>query len=452
MQNLRYSRYFKSIFIALDLMLLLGVLFYSPGLKWISGEPREEFFLVSFVLLSYWFLLSGTTKIYQVPRNLTFTLYFQRLLTQIIAFIFGVFIILRLTDGFLTSVNLYYIGFRLLLVILLVKSIVFFGLKYTRLLGLNHRNVMFLAEDDSSLLLRETLDTRKDYGFKIFDFSPQNFNLNELVAFWKENGIHTLFMPAESALCEIREEELLKAASKYNVKVILIPSILDNRFLEYDLAYVESQPILSPAKFPLELPSNFALKRILDISVSALALFLICSWLFPLIALFIKRDSKGSVFFVQKRYGKNNVIFNCIKFRTMYENDFSTLKTTEINDSRITRFGKFLRRTSLDELPQLVNVLTGEMSLVGPRPHMLVVDDFYKSKIGRYNIRSKVQPGMTGLAQVSGLRGDEKKAALQMKKRILADAFYVKNWSLSMDFVILLKTTFLMLAGDKNAR
>lgn len=136
----------------------------------------------------------------------------------------------------------------------------------------------------------------------------------------------------------------------------------------------------------------------------------------------------------------------------MKENQFSTSKITELNDARITPFGRFLRKTSLDELPQLFNVLKGEMSIVGPRPHMLVIDDFYKSRIVRYSIRSKVKPGITGLAQVSGLRGDDNNAALRMKKRILADAFYVKNWSLSLDLVIILKTAFLMLAGDKNAR
>lgn len=135
----------------------------------------------------------------------------------------------------------------------------------------------------------------------------------------------------------------------------------------------------------------------------------------------------------------------------MYENDGSTTKTTQENDKRVTKIGSFLRKTSLDEMPQFLNVLRGEMSVVGPRPHMLLVDDFYKLKIGRYSIRSLVKPGITGLAQVNGLRGNTGDMEIKMKKRILADAFYVKNWSISLDLVIIFKTIFLVIGGDKNA-
>ena len=120
-------------------------------------------------------------------------------------------------------------------------------------------------------------------------------------------------------------------------------------------------------------------------------------------------------------------------------------------NARITKIGRFLRKTSLDEMPQFLNVLKGDMSVVGPRPHMLLVDDFYKLKIGRYSVRSLVKPGVTGLAQVNGLRGDSGNMDIKMQKRILADAFYVKNWSFSLDLVIILKTVFLVIGGDKNA-
>ena len=135
----------------------------------------------------------------------------------------------------------------------------------------------------------------------------------------------------------------------------------------------------------------------------------------------------------------------------MHTNGDCAIKTTEVNDKRITKIGRFLRKTSLDEMPQFLNVLKGEMSVVGPRPHMLLVDDFYKLKIGRYSVRSLVKPGVTGLAQVNGLRGDIGNMDIEMQKRILADAFYVKNWTLSLDLVIIIKTVFLVIAGDKKA-
>ena len=136
----------------------------------------------------------------------------------------------------------------------------------------------------------------------------------------------------------------------------------------------------------------------------------------------------------------------------MNENGTNSKKTTSKNDVRITSFGKFLRKTSLDELPQFINVLKGEMSIIGPRPHMLLVDDYFKEKIGRYSLRGYVKPGITGLAQVNGFRGDGENVDAEMHKRILADSFYVKNWTLSLDFVIAFKTIILLINGDKNAR
>ena len=191
--------------------------------------------------------------------------------------------------------------------------------------------------------------------------------------------------------------------------------------------------------------------RSFDILFSLLVLIFIATWLFPIIALLIKIDSKGSVFYKQKRYGFHDEVFECLKFRTMIENEESATKTTFKNDKRITKIGKFLRKTSLDEMPQFINVLRGDMSVVGPRPHMLLIDKFYKAKIGRYSVRSLVKPGITGLAQVSGLRGDTGEMEIEMKKRILADSFYVKNWSLTLDIVIILKTILLVIKGDQKA-
>ena len=248
-----------------------------------------------------------------------------------------------------------------------------------------------------------------------------------------------------------QEQEIYRLAELDKIRVSLIPSIAKNNFFQFDLGYIEMQPILVRSKFPLDYLTNIIIKRTFDIFFSALVLLSICSWLFPLLAILIKLDSKGPVFFFQKRYGFHDEVFNCFKFRTMRVNEDSTHKTTSENDKRITKIGKFLRKTSLDEMPQFINVLIGDMSIVGPRPHMLLVDDFYKLKIGRYSVRSLVKPGITGLAQVNGLRGDNGDMELNMQKRILADAFYVKNWSVSLDSVIIFKTIFLVITGDKNA-
>jgi putative colanic acid biosynthesis UDP-glucose lipid carrier transferase len=256
----------------------------------------------------------------------------------------------------------------------------------------------------------------------------------------------------ENSYGEWIQNEIFKLAEDNKIHISLIPSITQSDFFLYDLGYIQTQPVLNQARYPLDYYSNFIMKRTFDVLFSVIILVFICSWVFPIIAVLIKATSKGPVFFLQKRYGFHEEVFNCFKFRTMVVNDESTTKTTSINDSRITKVGKFLRKTSLDELPQFINVLKGEMSVVGPRPHMLAVDNYYKPKIGRYSLRSMVNPGITGLAQVNGLRGDFGDVEVEMKKRVLADAFYVRNWSFILDLVIILKTVFLVIGGDKNAK
>lgn len=311
---------------------------------------------------------------------------------------------------------------------------------------------MFLGDGDSTEILKNIFKDRKDYGYRIFEHENKDINADELVNLWKKNGIHTLFLSTENSYDERSESEIFRLAEENKVHISLIPSITQSDFFLYDLAYIQTQPVLNQARYPLDYYSNFLMKRAFDIIFSILVMVFVCSWMFPIIALLIKMTSKGPVFFLQKRYGFHEEIFNCIKFRTMVVNNESTTKTTSENDSRITSIGKFLRKTSLDELPQFINVLKGQMSVVGPRPHMLAVDNYYKPKIGRYSLRSMVSPGITGLAQVNGLRGDFGDVEVEMKKRVLADAFYVRNWSFVLDLVIILKTVLLVIGGDKNAK
>lgn len=454
MQRLRYSRYFKSTVILLDMLLIAGVFLYSylrSNSFEISKEDTEQKMLMLLILLFYWVLLAGKTKLYNVERSLTFGNYLERLLTHTFVFLIGVILLAKVSRGelllFLVPVlsNLFFI-------LVTTKIALFVALKYIRLKGRNHRNVMFLSENETTEILKTTLYRRKDYGYRIHEYPHTAIEIPELKAFWKRNGIHTLYLPSENPLDRGLEKRIFMEAESSKVVISLLPNVDKSKFFLYDLGYIDSQPILSPAKLPLEYYSNFLVKRCADIFIALVALVFIGAWLVPLVAIIIKAGSKGPVFFRQKRYGYHDEIFTCIKFRTMYVNDECSSKITEVNDKRITKAGRFLRKTSLDEFPQFINVLKGEMSVVGPRPHMLIVDDFYKPTIRKYSVRSLVKPGITGLAQVKGLRGDSGDLHLQMKKRVLADSFYVKNWSLSMDIVIIFKTIFLLLKGDKNAR
>ena len=456
MQRLRYSRYFKTFVILLD-MILVSVIFCFYYFKNFEvkydSETLEQNILSVLLLCFFWILLSGRTRLYHIPRNVTYTIYLERILIHVFFFFIGVILLAKVSNNDFLKTERFYLAGILLLVVIPIKTFIYFLLKYIRSIGINHRNVMFLGENASSDILEEIIHQRKDYGYKIYDYPPDHYDIDGIVKFWKDHGIHTIFLPSEHCLEKSFEDALFRQAEINKVKISLVPNIIQNDFFEYEFSYIETVPILSQSKYPLDFFTNLTIKRIFDLLFSIIVLVGICSWLFPIIMLLIKLDdAKGSVFFLQKRYGFHDEVFNCIKFRTMRSNDNKSEKTTDANDVRITAIGKFLRKTSMDELPQFINVLVGDMTVVGPRPHMLLVDDFYKPKISRYSLRSMVKPGITGLAQVSGLRGDEGDMNIGMKKRILADSFYVKNWSFSMDIVIILKTIFLIIVGDKNAR
>lgn len=196
----------------------------------------------------------------------------------------------------------------------------------------------------------------------------------------------------------------------------------------------------------LERPLNIFLKRSMDIIVSVLVIVLLLSWVLLLLALFIKFTSKGPVFFIQQRSGKNNKPFACIKLRSMYVNaEANTLQAIE-NDPRITPAGRFIRKFSLDELPQFFNVLMGQMSIIGPRPHMITHTYSYSQQVDTYMERLTVKPGITGLSQVLGYRGEIKNQTM-IANRVRLDIFYIKNWSLLLDTKVALKTVKLIVFG-----
>jgi len=220
-------------------------------------------------------------------------------------------------------------------------------------------------------------------------------------------------------------------------------------------SFIGSMPLISPQPVLLDDPELRFFKRVTDIVITILACIFIFSWLFPLIALLIKLTSKGPVFFKQKRWGVHKFPINCYKFRTMITescdvDEKGKYQQATKNDPRVTRIGKFLRKTSLDELPQFINVLRGSMSIVGPRPHPIPLNLESKDKIDDYMRRHVVKPGITGWAQVHGYRGETKNPA-KMQARINHDIWYIENWSLLLDMQIILQTVINLFKGEKNA-
>jgi len=191
--------------------------------------------------------------------------------------------------------------------------------------------------------------------------------------------------------------------------------------------------------YPLENISNIILKRGFDILFSSIIILFCLSWMYPLFALIIKLQSRGPAIYKQLREGKDGIYFMCFKFRSMHLNDESDNSWTKVNDPRVTRFGVFLRRTSLDEFPQFLNVFKGDMSLVGPRPHPIQLNDLYRDSVQNFSLRHKTKPGVTGLAQMKGHRGSITNY-YQINSRVKLDRFYIQNWTFLFDLKIILLT------------
>lgn len=191
-------------------------------------------------------------------------------------------------------------------------------------------------------------------------------------------------------------------------------------------------------------------KRAFDFAFSAAFLVGVGSWLFPLLAVAIRANSSGPVFFRQKRVGLNGEVFTCLKFRTMVHQPDAGFCQAQKNDARITRVGAFLRRTNLDEVPQFINVLRGDMSVIGPRPHVQELDGMFKDLIPAYASRNVVKPGVSGLAQVSGCRG-ETRSVREMNHRVRFDVFYCRNVSFALDVKLVFLTVLRALRGDERA-
>jgi Undecaprenyl-phosphate glucose phosphotransferase len=335
-----------------------------------------------------------------------------------------------------------------------------YRLKKERLTGRNAFKVIVVGGDRMGRRMYDILNDYTGYGFKplgIFDDKPTNGalytingNIEDAKRFAVENKVDEIF-----CALPLRESEkinsLLRFAEENLIRFKIVPdfSAFNNRNIHVD--FYGFYPVISLQPEPLSNVFNQMIKRSFDIIFSSLVIVFILSWLIPLVSLLIKLDSKGPVFYFQNRSGRSYQIFKIFKFRTMTvtEADEQYVQATK-NDSRITRVGKYLRKYNIDELPQFLNVLIGDMSVVGPRPHPIKLNEIYRSIVEKYMTRHLAKPGLTGLAQVRGFRGETSDPVL-MHQRVLADVFYIENWSFLLDIKIILLTFWNMVKGEKNA-
>ena len=443
----RYSGFIKPISYVADLALIntFGLLCF------------EDIYPLSFLLfISFgWVITSLVSSFYEVHRFSTIIRILKLLFRQILLFsllIFaysGINLNLNLNPKLITKYIL--VSF---FCIAIFKYLMFFFLKrYRSIFKGNIRKTIILGKTPQSESLEKFLIDTPFYGFinkKIICFKDRSkLDIEAIFDYISNEEIDEIFC----SISELNNEDLLAIVNyaDNNLKVVkFIPdrSKVLSKKLRHD--YYGIIPILTFRTIPLDDPLSALLKRVFDIVFSLAVIVLILSWLTPLIALVIKVESKGSVFFTQSRNGYNFKSFKCFKFRSMVVNPKADLEQVTRGDARITIFGQLLRKTSLDEMPQFFNVLKGDMSVVGPRPHMLSHTDMYAKKIDKFMVRHFVKPGITGLAQVSGFRG-EVETDKDIIGRVQHDIFYIENWSFFLDLKIIFQTLYNTIKGEEKA-
>jgi putative colanic acid biosysnthesis UDP-glucose lipid carrier transferase len=348
---------------------------------------------------------------------------------------------------------------------IVVKTLLLLYIERLRKKGFQNKNLVVLGVNNNSIELKKILKKELSYGYKILGYFDDtdldknyllqnNINLlgkiDDFYSFVEENDVHEVFITGINNSTKYNKE-LIVFCEKNFVRVKIIPNFQQltlNRHVTLD--FYGDIPVLLLRKEPLENLFNKTIKRIFDIIFSLFVILFILSWIYPIVALIQKLTSKGKILFVQERSGQDNIVFKCLKFRTMIDNEFANKMGTLVNDPRITPFGKFLRKSRIDELPQFINVFLGQMSVVGPRPHMLKHTEEYSKLIDEFLVRHYVKPGITGWAQTTGYI-DESKKLQEMLDKVKNDIWYIENWSFLLDIRIILMTVFKVFRGDKNA-
>jgi putative colanic acid biosynthesis UDP-glucose lipid carrier transferase len=328
-------------------------------------------------------------------------------------------------------------------------------LRQYRVKGNNYRNAIIIGKGVTSPKLADVFRIRKDFGINFLGYFDDQADCN-----LTRGGISDFFVQGQDLdldLIYIHEKldptmvkQVIDFADENYIKVKMIPG--GSLQLEKSLSFSKYGDffVINVNDIPLDNAFNGLAKRGFDIVFSCLVIIFILSWLIPLVGLLINIESRGPIFFIQKRNGINNNVFNCLKFRSMTPNDYSDSKQAIKNDPRVTKIGSFLRNSSLDEMPQFINVLLGDMSIVGPRPHTIPMNQTFKTQIHRYNSRHKIRPGITGLAQIRGYRGEIENPH-QIRSRVKLDSFYINNWTFLLDLGIMVKTIHELLFNRENA-
>lgn len=443
----RYSAYLRPLVYLIDIAVIL---LFALQFKL---ELLDYFNFTIFVTIG-WLIMSIKTDFYEVYRftKVTKIISLNFLQATIFAlFIFSFFGFFEELSRFRENIFLY-IG-KVFSSILVIKLIIFYLLKsYRKDLGGNYRTTIILGDNQRTRTLKNFFDSNTEYGYqykRLVDFSSKDFDLKEVFDWILENEINEIYC----SVAELSNEQLNQVIEFADNNLRPLKFLPDNKDIytrQLKMEYYGYLPILSLRNIPIDDPLNKFIKRVFDIVMSIFVIVCVLSWLTPVLAILIRMESKGPIFFRQKRNGLDYKEFYCYKFRSMRENPQADLHQVKRGDKRITKVGEFIRKTSIDEMPQFYNVLLGDMSVVGPRPHMVSHTHMYAERVDKFMVRHFIKPGITGLAQTSGFRG-EVETENDIINRVRYDIFYLENWSLLLDLKIVFQTIYNAIKGDDKA-
>lgn len=449
------------IFVINIFMLLFYLVFrnISNGLGYLQLESSEIGELLLLITLTYFITSSIVEE--DVASNIVF---FDKLIQKTVSFV-SLYTLIYIVGIFLLNiVELSWVTW----IVFYVCLCIFYGLwhiflrvilKLYRKRGYNYKRVVIIGGGLNGINVYNELNSNV-YGYKVLGYFDDNKqpvnnlpeylgNISVVESFCLNEKVDEIFctLPGNQ---ESKILSLMNFSEKNLIRFYLVPEFYKYLRRKLVLRFLQSTPVVAIREEPLQSVHNRLIKRAFDIVFSTLVLLTIFPIVYLIFGAIIKLTSPGPVFFKQKRTGLGGEIFDCYKFRSMTVNDEANSKITVKSDPRVTKIGAFMRKTSIDELPQFINVLLGDMSVVGPRPHMLQQTHLYQKLIDKFMIRHLVKPGITGWAQISGYRG-ETNTIDKMEGRFKSDVWYIENWSFFLDIKIIFVTVIRLFQGEEDA-
>lgn len=461
--NKQFERYLKGTLLIFDLM-ALNIVYYFAQIIFNKSHGQEfvRFYTLYFLISNaLWLLITFVLGFYKEKVILNYSMFFKRTIQIYLVWVLSLMIYLYFSrETVVSRLFIFYATSFFGLALLFNRFLYLAFFQYYRSSDVFIKKVLVLGFNERAEKLTKYLEA-DEQNIKLIGFTEDDDNIQQLSNYPIVGNISsTIRVAKEFNVQEIYSTitpednkaifQIMQDAEKECIRFKIVPN-LDSLFAYgTHIEFFGNMPVLSRRNAALDDTGNIIKKRLLDIIVSSMVILFVLSWLVPLLGIIIIIESGLPIFFKQKRSGLDNKTFWCYKFRSMKNNKDADSKQATEGDARVTHIGKFMRRTSLDEFPQFLNVFKGEMSLVGPRPHMLKHTSDYSKIVEEYMVRQFVKPGITGWAQINGFRG-EVRSEDDIRNRVEKDIWYIEHWTLWLDIQILFLTVYNIIRGDKNA-